>query len=89
MESIERAYENLANGIIIVAIQDYNRARINLSKPNINVYKKIQSERTIREVEKFFTSEWFKKLTHIDGEWLLQQVKEGKTKKEGVYLHYE
>ena len=33
------------------------------------------NERTVSETEKFFHSEWFSRLTEIDGHWLLEQIK--------------
>ena len=33
------------------------------------------NERMVSETEKFFHSEWFSRLTEIDGHWLLEQIK--------------
>ena len=33
------------------------------------------NERVVSETEKFFQSEWFSKLTELDGHWLLRRLK--------------
>ena len=53
----------LANAIILQAVNDY-RAR--------------SDKRTIGEIERFFRSEWFAMLTKLDGEALLEKLREEK-----------
>jgi len=53
-------YEDLANAIVLQAVKDYRR---NAS----------QNNRT--SIEKFFRSEWFRVLTKIDGEGLIQRLR--------------
>lgn len=53
----------LANAIILQAVNDY-RAHSDL--------------RTINEIESFFRSEWFAMLTKLDGEALLEKLREEK-----------
>lgn len=53
----------LANAIILQAVNDY-RAR--------------SDKRTIDEIERFFRSEWFAMLTKLDGEALLEKLREEK-----------
>ena len=57
-------YENLANAIILKAVKDYRMSNC---------------EGTLRELEKFFRSKWFKVLTKIDGEKLIQDLRREKT----------
>jgi len=53
-------YENLANAIIERAAKDY---RENAS-PSVR-----------KSIEDFFRSEWFRALTKIDGEWLIEKLR--------------
>lgn len=54
---------NLTNAIVLQACKDYRTALKWEDKP------------TIREVERFFRSEWYKMLTTIDGEFLIDKLK--------------
>lgn len=58
------AYENLANAIITQAADDYRRV---LTFP--------QSDGSRRSLERFFRSEWYRILTNLDGELLIQMLK--------------
>ena len=53
----------LANAIILQAVNDY-RAR--------------SDKRSFGEIERFFRSEWFAMLTKLDGEALLEKLREEK-----------
>jgi hypothetical protein len=68
-------YTELANAIVLQAVEDYRKA---LSGKKI---KGVTPERTIRDVEKFFRSEWFAVLTRVDGEMLMEKIK-GEVKNE-------
>ena len=57
-------YENLANAIIMRAVEDYRLA---------------EDRRTLKEIEGFFLSDWFSVLTNLDGAALLQKLREEKT----------
>lgn len=65
------AYENLANAIILRAVDDYRDAlrdlRANPSYPD--------ALRMVSEVERFFRSGWFSTLTSIDPEMLIKKLK--------------
>jgi DNA-binding transcriptional regulator YhcF (GntR family) len=61
--TIQEAYENLANAIIIQAVKDYRTA---LKDDNIGLK---------RNVERFFKSEYFKALTDISGEQLMKKLR--------------
>lgn len=60
------AYEELANAIVLQAVKDYRDALKNNNKG---------AKITIREVEAFFRSDWYKVLTNIDGEMLIRELR--------------
>lgn len=65
------AYENLANAIILMAVKDYRWALNKLKKrPNYE-----QAKRIIKEVEKFFHSSWYRELTSVDGNFLIEKIR--------------
>ncbi len=70
-------YENLANGIVLRAVDDYRDAlrdlRVNPSYPD--------ALRTVSEVERFFRSGWFSVLTSVDGLVLLEKLQKECDKK--------
>ena len=55
-------YEKLANAIIIQAVKDYRIA--------------LRCHGQKRKYEQFFRSEWFSILTSLDGELLMERIKE-------------
>ena len=57
-------YENLAQAIILQAVKDYRNCSSGSSAE--------------KELEKFFRSEWFGILTALDGELLIQKLREEK-----------
>ena len=63
-------YENLANGIVLRAVEDYRDAlrdlRTNPSYPD--------ALRTVSDVERFFRSSWFSVLTSLDGVVLMKKL---------------
>lgn len=67
------AYQKLANAIIVMAADDY-RELCNAGKLKMKVggskYTSIDS------IEDFFRSDYYKSLTEIDGEYLLEKLKE-------------
>ena len=67
------AYENLANAIILQAVEDYRAALKRLKRDPHNT----SARQTAREVEEFFLSDWFKALTDADGEMILNRLREG------------
>lgn len=64
-------YDNLKNGIVQQAAEDYAAAFMG----NSVGYK--DADATMRECEKFFRDEWYKQLTNdsVDGEWLMRNIK--------------
>ena len=61
---IEEAYETLANAVVLQAVKDYRYA------------KKHSSGEGLKEIEKFFLSEWFIELTDVDGSIVLEKLQE-------------
>ena len=66
-----RAYENLANGVVLKAVRDYQHMLINLHfNPNDR-----KSMRKLEDCEIFFRSEWYKFLTTIDCDNIMEMAK--------------
>ena len=65
-------WEALANAIIEQAAKDYRAARRKLLKDPYS----INALKTVKEVEVFFRSDWFKVLTPVDGPMILKMLKE-------------
>ena len=65
-------YEMLANAIIEQAAKDFRAAQKKLKKNPNNV----TAQRTVREVEVFFLSDWFKVLTAVNGPAILKMLRE-------------
>lgn len=59
---VDDLYQNLANAIVAVAADDYRKA---LKEDNLRLKKSL---------EKFFRSEWYKFLTKVNGENLLNML---------------
>jgi len=64
-------YQELANAIILQACKDYRKALKTLKK--FPEDKKAKSECT--EIEKFFHSDFYGKLTQIDGDVLIEKMR--------------
>ncbi len=63
-------YQNLANGIILRAVKDYRTALRKLKKrPKYGPAKDMKNE-----VERFFSSYWYRELTSVDGEILIKKL---------------
>lgn len=67
MTTLDKNYEELANNIVIQAVKDYKNALGGES---------IKDKRTVKECELFFRSGWFALLTKVDGEMLIQKIKQ-------------
>ena len=70
MQAINRAYQNLANAIVIQAVNDYRAALRGIS------YNRRSAEANIKELEKFFRSDYYELLTKVKGEYLIEKLKE-------------
>ena len=62
-------YENLANALVLQAVKDYRDA---LKKKPGNQAAMSDA----MECERFFRSGWYKALTSVDGEYLIQKLRE-------------
>lgn len=69
-------YQLLANAIIEQAVKDYRYDRdiLKTRSEKTTAYKNAAYD--IKRIERFFRSDWFKELTDIDGEWLLDKLRE-------------
>ena len=73
---MQLVYQNLANAIVVQACNDYRNALNGIGCE----YK--APEVVIREIEKFFRSSYYRSLTKVKGEYLLERLKaEHKEKK--------
>lgn len=65
-------YEALANAIIIQAAKDFRAAYKRMKRfPN-----DVRTQDEVRELTKFFFSQWFEMLSDVDGLSLLRKMKE-------------
>ena len=64
-------YEDLANGVIFQTVEDYREA---LRYLDINPKHK-ESLKMKTDCEEFFQSKWFRFLTLVDGDWLMNKLK--------------
>ena len=67
---MQDGYENLANAIVIQACNDYRNA---LDGTGYS-YKSPQA--VIKELEKFFHSSYFRMLTKVKGEYLIERLRQ-------------
>ena len=65
-------YENLANAIIVQAASDYRTALKKLKRNPKN--KDAMAE--AMECERFFRSDWYEHLTSVDGEYLINKLRQ-------------
>ena len=63
-------YMNLANAIVLQAVSDYRKALKQLKRNR----KYEPALITKRECERFFHSEWFRFLSSLDPDYLLQGI---------------
>ena len=74
--SVDTAYENLANAIVLKAVDDYRKALKGVG------YGRFSAEQVIEEVERFFRSHYFEFLTKVKGDYLIEQLKKEHEEKE-------
>jgi hypothetical protein len=71
MKTIDQLLEELANAIILQAVEDYRDAL-----KGKDVYRNRTSPAVvISECERFFLSDWFKVLTNVNGEYLMRTIR--------------
>ena len=72
-------YKELANAIIIRAVDDYRRLlkRLNYlqKKPEFNGRRIAETEREIDKIEEFFRSDWYCELTDISGKDVIRRIR--------------
>ena len=72
-------YEEIANAIVIQACKDYKKAyKQSLRRSGIVG----EADEELAELEEFFRSEWYKKLTEVDGEYLMERIRNEVLKQE-------
>lgn len=69
--SIDTCYENLANAIIIRAAKDYKKAY----KRTLRRRRSKEAEDEVAELEEFFRSSYYRTLTNVDGEMLMERLR--------------
>ena len=69
---MQRNWEDLAQAIILQAVEDYRKSRRRVR----HFPDQKGAQATIRETERFFRSRWFAQLTDIDGEMLIKRLRE-------------
>ena len=65
-------YEELANAVVIQACEDYKRAYICHLRSN---GKGKKTQKQLEELETFFRSDWYKTLTEVDDEFLMERLR--------------
>ena len=65
-------YENLANAVIAQAAEDY---RLLLKRAKKNPANREALEEAL-QIERFFRSGWYQRLTNVDGEFLIRKLQE-------------
>lgn len=72
-------YEEIANAIVIQACHDYKNAyKRSLRRSGVVG----EADEEIAELETFFRSDWYKKLTEVDGEYLMERLRNEVLKQE-------
>lgn len=67
---MERCYENLAQAIIVITTKDYRRACRKLKKHPLD----FDAKHIKKECLEFFRGSFFRSLTEIDPEWLIDKL---------------
>lgn len=68
-------YENLANAIILQAVEDYEKALGVLYTKDVSLPIVFNAKNTKSNCEAFFGSKWYQKLTHIDSRIITERTK--------------
>lgn len=72
-------YEEIANAIVIQACNDYKKAyKQSLRRSGIVG----EADEELAELEAFFRSDWYKKLTDVDGDYLMERIRNDVMKQE-------
>ena len=73
---INTPYQNLAQAIIVKAVHDYRKALRGHGYYYPSASKFIVASQIIAECEQFFRSDWFMVLTNLDGEMLIEKLRQ-------------
>lgn len=68
----QEAYENLANAIVLSAVEDYKAALLRAKRNPDSA----SAAEDVKRQERFFYSEWFEVLTDLDPSYLIRKMKE-------------
>ena len=68
---MEDGYEALVQAIVLQAMEDYRRASRSLRRRPDREAARLM----IRDVERFFRSEWFTRIAGLDGRTILEKLK--------------
>mgnify|MGYP001165872357 CR=1 FL=1 len=68
----QEAYENLANAIVLSAVDDYKSALIRQKRNPDST----SAAEDVKRLEKFFYSDWYEVLTDLDASYLIRKMKE-------------
>ena len=69
-------YQYLANAVVLQAVEDYRNALDNKG------YDEKSPAAVLKETKKFFRSAWFRSLTNVDADYLLEQIDQERREKE-------
>ena len=68
---LDEAVQDLANAIVVQAAEDYREALLQLKYlPN-----DWRAKSKIQEIERFFRSPWYRLLTKVDADMLMQRLR--------------
>lgn len=70
----DEGWQDLAHAVVIDAVNEWRRAKFQLSKPSLASKTALEKS---RQCEKFFVSPWFTMLSGLDGSAVLKKMKEG------------
>lgn len=73
MTKSDTPYENLANAIILQAVKDFRKC---IKAVKRNARNKEQAIMEMREIVDFIKSPWFRALTNLDPQVLLEKLEE-------------
>lgn len=66
-------YQSLANAIVISACKDYKKAYKRYLR---RLHLTDEPDSDLVALERFFRSAWYQTLTSIDGEWLMERLRQ-------------
>lgn len=69
-------YEELAAAIVARAVQDYRMALKYLKKHPRRSRRRTKFENLKHDCERFFTGDWIRELTDVDGRKIMEKIQE-------------